>query len=132
MKIFRGRRLPIFVELYIFIIITFLIPLAVVTVDNNNKLLQYSEAEIIRSAENNISSTGKLVSLICGNVISTTINLSKDPLISDISNLLSYDQFRNNANSMQLIRKVASKLKVMEYSDTLYHSIYFYLKTQTT
>ncbi|NLX76242.1 MAG: AraC family transcriptional regulator [Clostridiaceae bacterium] len=128
MKIFRGRRLPIFVELYIFIIITFLIPLAVVTVDNNNKLLQYSEAEIIRSAENNISSTGKLVSLICGNVISTTINLSKDPLISDISNLLSYDQFRNNANSMQLIRKVASKLKVMEYSDTLYHSIYFHLK----
>ncbi|NLM11748.1 MAG: AraC family transcriptional regulator [Clostridiaceae bacterium] len=128
MKLLRGRRLPIFVELYIFIVITFLIPLAVVTVNNNNKLLQYSEAEIIRSAENNINSTEKLVSLICNNVISTTINLSKDPLISDISNLISFDQFQNNANNMQLIRKVANKLKVMEYSDTLYHSIYFYLK----
>lgn len=128
LKILRSRRLPIFVELYIFIVITFLIPLAVVTVNNNNKLLQYSEAEIIRSAENNISSTEKLISLICNNVISTTINLSKDPLISDISSLFSYDQFQNNANNMQLIRKVANKLKVMEYSDTLYHSIYFYLR----
>lgn len=122
------RRLPIFVELYIFIVVTFLIPLAVVTVNNNNKLLQYSEAEIIRSAENNINSTEKLISLICNNVIATTINLSKDQIISDISSLVSYDQFQYNANNMQLLRKVANKLKVMEYSDTLYHSIYFYLK----
>lgn len=128
MKLLRNRRLPIFVELYIFIVITFLIPLAVVTVNNNNKLLQYSEAEIIRSAENNLNSTEKLISLICNNVITTTINLSKDPLISDISSLVSYDQFQNNANNMQLIRKVANKLKVMEYSDALYHSVYFWLK----
>jgi len=128
LKILGSRRLPIFVELYIFIVITFLIPLAVVTVNNNSKLLQYSEAEIIRSAENNINSTEKLISLICNNVISTTINMSKDPIISDIGSLVSYDQFHNNANNMQLVRKVANKLKVMEYSDTLYHSIYFYLK----
>lgn len=128
LKLLRNRRLPIFVELYIFIVITFLIPLAVVTVNNNNKLLQYSEAEIIRSAENNLNSTEKLISLICNNVITTTINLSKDPLISDISSLVSYDQFQNNANNMQLIRKVANKLKVMEYSDALYHSVYFWLK----
>jgi len=128
LKLLESRRLPIFVELYIFIVITFLIPLAVVTVNNNSKLLQYSEAEIIRSAENNINSTEKLISLICNNVISTTINMSKDTLISDIGSLTSYDQFHSNANNMQLIRKVANKLKVMEYSDTLYHSIYFYLK----
>jgi len=128
LKILRGRRLPIFIELYIFIVITFLIPLAVVTVDNNNKLLQYSEAEIIRSAENNINSTEKLISLICSNVVSTTINLSKDPIISDIGGLLNFSQFQNNVNNMQLIRKVASKLKVMEYSEQLYHSVYFYLR----
>ncbi len=128
MKIIKGRRLPFFVELYIFIVTTLLIPLAIVTVNNNDKLLQYSEAEIIQTAGNNLNSVDKLMELVCGNVITSTVNLSKDPLISEISNVISYDQFQRDFNNMALSRKISNKLKVMEYSDPMFFSLYFYLK----
>jgi len=128
LKILKGRRLPFFLQLYIFIVFSLLVPLAVVTINNNDKLLQYSEAEIIQSAENNLNSVEKLMEMVCGNIITSTINLSKDPLITDISSITSYNQFRFNYNNMLISIKINNKLKVMEYSDKLFFSLYFYLK----
>jgi AraC-like DNA-binding protein len=128
LKILKGRRLPFFLQLYIFIVFSLLIPLAIVTINNNDKLLQYSEAEIIQSAENNLNSVEKLMEMVCGNIITSTVNLSKDPLITDISSIKSYEQFQFNYNSMLTSIKINNKLKVMEYSDKLFFSLYFYLK----
>lgn len=128
MKRIQFRRLPLFVELTVFIVCTLVLPLGLVTYSSNERLLAYSEEEIIRSAQSSLDAMTKLSGTVVANMVEKTINFSRESLLSEISPYKQYDEIQLGAERFQTVRKMANRLKDNAFSTSMIHSIYFWLQ----
>ena len=128
MKRLQFRRLPIFTQLVLFIVAALVIPLGLITYASNERLLAYSEEEIVRSAQSSLQAKARLVANVCDNILYRTINFSREPLLNDISTYLRYDEMQSGAERFQAVRKLANRLKDNAFSASMIHSIYFWLQ----
>lgn len=122
------KRLPLLFELFISIVLVLIVPLILTTYLNSEKIIEYSESEIAKSAEVNLKSVRKINEMMTDSLKKEIINLSRDNKIQELENMKSYDIEKNNFLSIFKFNKVDTLLKSMVYADSRIHSIYLYVQ----